>query len=422
MNTILSLPTIMICTSITTLIVAMALSYVWLFNDNREKATGWWCLSMWTATLATAALATRTVLPAWFSIGLGNMGVALAFGLVWGGYEAFGGRSPSRAAVAVGGAVWAVSYYGFDAFRHDVNNRIIISAIVCAAYSLLVVRRSLISWKEEPLPSFLATTVFFIFHSSAYLVRIPLAIYYPATEDGGVIRAPWFAMVGIEGFTVTVFSSFVFMALINERAERRYKLAAEIDSLTSVASRRHFVSETRTALARQPKSAFLAVLDLDFFKKINDTYGHMAGDKALRSFAHHVSSQLKPGMVFGRLGGEEFGLFLPDCEEAAALDFLERLRLGVESLEIRFNGNVLNVTTSMGVASIDETGYDFDNLMAGADNALYLAKEEGRNRVCLFVSAMRLEKILQDNGGESRVSLAENRISRISVRSRPGRG
>jgi diguanylate cyclase (GGDEF)-like protein len=411
----------MICTSITTLIVAMALSYVWLFNETREKATGWWCLSMWTGMFATAVLATRTILPAWFSLGLGNMGVALAFGLVWGGYEAFAGRSPSYRAVSLGAVVWTVSYYGFDAFRHDVNNRIIISAIVCSAYSMLVVRRAMISWREEQLPSFLATTVFFIFHSAAYLVRIPLAIFYPATEQGGVIHAPWFGMVGIEGFTVTVFSSFVFMALIKERAERRYKLAAEIDSLTSASSRRHFVSETRAALARQPKSAFLSVLDLDFFKKINDTYGHMAGDKALQAFAHYISSQLQPGMVFGRLGGEEFGLFMPDCDEAVALDFLERLRGGVESLDIRFNGNVFKVTTSIGMAGVDETGYDFDNLMAGADNALYLAKEQGRNRACLFSSAMRLERILQGDGRESRVSLAENRISRISVRSRPGR-
>jgi diguanylate cyclase (GGDEF)-like protein len=410
----------MICTSITTLIVAMALSYVWLFNDSREKATGWWCLSMWTGMIATAVLATRTILPAWFSIGLGNMGVALAFGLVWGGYEAFAGRSPSYRAVALGGVTWAICYYGFDAIRYDVNNRIIVSAIVCSAYSMLVVRRASISWKEEPLPSFLATTIFFTVHSAAYLVRVPLAILYPATEHGGVIQAPWFGMVGIEGFTVTVFSSFVFMALIKERAERRYKLAAEIDGLTSASSRRHFVSETRAALARQPKSAFLAVLDLDFFKKINDTYGHMAGDKALQAFARHISSNLQPAMVFGRLGGEEFGLFVPDRDEAASLDFLESLRAGIESLDIRFNGNVFKVTTSIGMASVEETGYDFDNLMAGADNALYLAKEQGRNRVCLFSSVMRLERILEEDGRESRVSLAENRISRISVRSRPG--
>ena len=63
-------------------------------------------------------------------------------------------------------------------------------------------------------------------------------------------------------------------------------------------------------------------------------------------------------MVFGRLGGEEFGLFLTDIDEAAALDFLETQRIGVEGLEIRFNGNVLKITTSMGVASADETGYD----------------------------------------------------------------
>jgi diguanylate cyclase (GGDEF)-like protein len=262
--------------------------------------------------------------------------------------------------------------------------------------------------------------IFFSLHSVLYLVRIPTTLLYPATEVRGVITAPWLASFALEGFALTIFSTFVFMALIKERAERRYRLAAEIDSLTSVSSRRFFVSETHAALARRPKSAFLALLDLDFFKKINDTYGHMAGDKVLQSFAAHVSGRLRPGMAFGRLGGEEFGLFLPDCSEGEAIEFLEELRAGVEALEIRFNGNVLKATTSIGVAGIEEAGHDFDHLMAGADNALYIAKDCGRNRVSVFRLAMRLEKIVE-GGRESRLSLGKHRVSRLSVRSRPGR-
>jgi diguanylate cyclase (GGDEF)-like protein len=140
----------------------------------------------------------------------------------------------------------------------------------------------------------------------------------------------------------------------------------------------------------------------------------------LQSFAQQVSSQLRQGMRLGRLGGEEFGLLITQCTEDEALDFLEDLRAGVEALEIRFNGNVLNVTTSIGVAGSEEAGFNFDHLMAGADNALYLAKENGRNRIDHFRPAMRLRDIIED-GQESRVSLSGRRVSRILVRSRPGR-
>jgi diguanylate cyclase (GGDEF)-like protein len=417
-NAILSIPTIMVCTSITTLVVAMALTYVW-FNDSREKANGWWCLAMWVATLATAILATRTTLPAWFSIGLGNMATSMAFGLVWAGFVAFSGGRPSYKVIAVGPLAWVVCYYGFEDFRNDINSRIIAISLIYGFYGVLIARRAWLGWKEEQLPSFLATIVFYGLHSFAYAARIPATIMYPAIEDHGLIFAPWFAVVAIEGFALTIFSTFVFMALIKERAERRYRLAAEIDSLTGVSSRRYFVSETRTTLARKPKAAVLVLLDLDHFKKINDSYGHMAGDRVLQAFANHVSSKIRPGMLFGRLGGEEFGLFLPDFSEEKASEFLDDVRAGVEALDIRFNGNTLKVTTSIGAVSVDEAGHDFDNLMAAADNALYVCKDEGRNRVSFFSSVMRLKKIVEGSE-ETRLSLSKNRISRIAVRSRAG--
>nr|WP_246748592.1 GGDEF domain-containing protein [Rhizobium setariae] len=230
----------------------------------------------------------------------------------------------------------------------------------------------------------------------------------------------WYAVVSLEAFVHCVFASFVFLALIRERAERRYKLAAEIDSLTSVASRRYFVSETRDLLARKPKAASLAVLDLDYFKKINDTYGHMAGDRVLQIFARYVENELEGGMVFGRLGGEEFGLFVANRSEGEVAAFIEKIRAGVEALDMRFNGQVLKVTTSIGIASIAEAGLDIDHLMAGADNALYVSKHGGRNRASVFHPAMRIQKIFE-NGEESRISLSKKRLSRISIRSKPGR-
>lgn len=409
----------MICTSLVTFVVAIALTFMWAF-EKREKAVGWWCLSMWAATAATILLAFRVGTPWWLGIGLGNGIALLAYGLATAGFAAFRGSKINLPVVFSGAVLWLVLLFGFATIREDVNNRVILISSVIPFYCALIVRDTWQTWKKERLPTLLAAAIFYTSHALFYLVRIPLTIMSPVKEISANYGSLWYSIITLETFIHCMFTIFLFTSIIRERAERRYRLAAEIDSLTSVSSRRFFVVETRNALARKPVSAMLALLDLDYFKKINDTYGHMAGDRVLQSFAHFVLSRLKPGMVFGRLGGEEFGLFLSDCSEAEAADFLEELRAGVEALDIGFNGNVLKVTTSIGVAGVAEAGLDFDHLMAGADNALYICKNQGRNRICFFTLAMRLEPIVE-GGQESRVSLSKKRLSRIAVRSRPGR-
>jgi diguanylate cyclase (GGDEF)-like protein len=416
---VLNISTIMICTSLMTLVVAMALTFIWIF-EKREQAVAWWCFSMWVGTLASLTLALRGIAPWWVAIGFGNGLVFIAYALISAGFASFCGRKMGLPLILSGAVVWCVCNFGFESIRSDVNNRIILSSLIIPFYCVFVVRDTMAVWKEERLPSAMAACLFYASHGVFYLLRIPFSIFYPVSEIVPGRPSTWFAVITLEAFVHGMLISFVFVALIRERTERRYRLAAEIDSLTLVASRRFFVSETRALLARRPNSGFLAVLDLDFFKSINDSYGHMAGDKVLQSFAALVSHKLQPGMAFGRLGGEEFGLFLPDCSEAEAVEFLEDLRAAVEALEIRFNGNVLKATTSIGVAGVEEAGLDFDHLMAGADNALYVAKEGGRNRVSVFRLAMRLEKIVE-GGEESRLSLSKQRVSRLSVRSRPGR-
>ncbi len=419
MASVLNVATIMVCMSLMTLAVAMALTFMWLF-EKREKAVAWWCAGMWVGTVSLVLLAARFTTPWWFGIGLGNAGALLAYGLLWSGFSAFRGRPAHWGAIVAGSLFWFVCVYGFESIRSDVNDRIIVSALGTALYCALVVRECWLTWKQERLPSLVAAAFFYASHGLFYLIRIPLTILYPVREVDTFEGFGWYTVTTLEAFVHGLFASFVLVALIRERAERRYRLAAEIDSLTSASSRRHFVSEVRAALARKPRAGVLAMLDLDFFKKINDTYGHMAGDRVLQTVAYHVSAGLRPGMVFGRLGGEEFGLFLPDCSVSEAAGFLENLRAGVETLDIRFNGNVLKVTTSIGAASVEEAGLDFDHLMAGADNALYLAKDRGRNRICIFSLAMRLEAIVE-GGRQTRVSLSKRRVSRISVRSKAGR-
>jgi diguanylate cyclase (GGDEF)-like protein len=128
---------------------------------------------------------------------------------------------------------------------------------------------------------------------------------------------------------------------------------------------------------RQP--AALLLFDLDRFKEVNDTAGHQAGDRVLQAFCDLVAGSIRPGDLFGRLGGEEFACLLANASMAHALHTAERLRR--EFAAMRLPDLDVNPTVSVGVAMANEAGRSLPALLAIADRALYRAKAEGRNRV-----------------------------------------
>jgi len=138
------------------------------------------------------------------------------------------------------------------------------------------------------------------------------------------------------------------------------------------------VSASASAL---PSSRFcVAVIDLDFFKPINDTYGHAAGDRALLEFAEVCQAKLRESDYFGRIGGEEFAVLLPDADEEIAATVLDRMRAQVEQTQCAFHQHTLHFTFSAGITAY-EPGDQVDGILQRADRALYYAKAHGRNRV-----------------------------------------
>ena len=126
--------------------------------------------------------------------------------------------------------------------------------------------------------------------------------------------------------------------------------------------------------------AFVAMLDLDFFKKLNDTYSHVAGDQVLKVFSREVEGHLRECDLFGRMGGEEFLLVLPVTESAQAETILERVRESIAQLVVAYEGHELMVTVSIGFAEWKK-GHLFKDAVKQADIALYDAKDQGRDRV-----------------------------------------
>ena len=160
------------------------------------------------------------------------------------------------------------------------------------------------------------------------------------------------------------------------------------DPLTGLANRRHFrtvLEREIDVVARSGESALLLMLDIDHFKKINDTHGHMVGDMVLQSVAKCLNSCVRPKDTVARYGGEEFAVVLPNCQQAVGRVVAERIRETIESLSIAVAPQVhIHITISIGGAYAPEWVRSTAELWTDrADTELYRAKAEGRNRVCI---------------------------------------
>ncbi|MGA7297610.1 MAG: GGDEF domain-containing protein [Rhodanobacteraceae bacterium] len=169
------------------------------------------------------------------------------------------------------------------------------------------------------------------------------------------------------------------------RSQQRLRKLAEIDSLTSIYNRQYFVNAgglLLEACKKEGANASLILIDLDHFKLVNDTHGHATGDAVLKRTALACQGQLRANDLFGRLGGEEFGIVMPNCELDMAVEYAERIRSAIAALSSA-SDDTPNVTASAGVASTARANYDLRQLMIHADDALYRAKRDGRNRVAV---------------------------------------
>ena len=174
-----------------------------------------------------------------------------------------------------------------------------------------------------------------------------------------------------------------FLARITQNVEylenvEAIRRAANSDYLTGLPNRRHFFYSVNHESRNQPEHQAVALIDLDFFKKINDTYGHDAGDKVLKDVAKVLASQFSDVFV-SRFGGEEFCIYLPNCSPEIVLDRLECFRQTISEKNIRFQQQTLKVTTSIGVTL--KSRKNLEAMLAAADALLYEAKSAGRNQV-----------------------------------------
>jgi diguanylate cyclase (GGDEF)-like protein len=170
---------------------------------------------------------------------------------------------------------------------------------------------------------------------------------------------------------------------------------SRIDTKTGLLNASTWEREAEQEIARARRAGTplaLALADIDHFKMVNDTYGHLVGDKALRAVTDGLRSQLRSYDLAGRFGGEEFAVLLPHAREVDALNVAERLRAHIAGMSIPVDdldetAGYVELTISVGVASLDEDTRELTDLLAAADAALYFAKETGRNKTHMMTAA-----------------------------------
>jgi len=184
-----------------------------------------------------------------------------------------------------------------------------------------------------------------------------------------------------------------------KKAEQELEKLAQMDFLTGLANRRHFLELAEQELSRTARYGgplSVLMMDIDYFKKINDTYGHKSGDMVLRMFGELCRRAVRNIDIVGRLGGEEFAAVLPQTDGERALEVAERLREIMSQAEVtREHGLPIQFTMSVGVASQDGTSANIDTMLNWADDALYEAKNAGRNRVCVYKNVNEREPVAE---------------------------
>ncbi|MBC3876720.1 GGDEF domain-containing protein [Undibacterium sp. FT79W] len=171
------------------------------------------------------------------------------------------------------------------------------------------------------------------------------------------------------------------------RQKNIFQRHAELDGLTQISNRSHFMSSAEVGVKHRTAAVSLILFDMDFFKNVNDSFGHPTGDWVLKNVSQAVAGVLRKGDVFGRIGGEEFAIFLPAAEQEIGLQLAERCRHAITMIDAESRGIRCPLSASFGLATMtmNTSGItNFQELMQAADKALYQSKADGRNRVSVF--------------------------------------
>lgn len=349
------------------------------FQGQRDRTLLWTAGGMWLGCLGFL-LGTLRADPAsqMVSIVLSNMLLITGHGFLWISLRIFGGRQVVWKWLGVGAAAWFVLCQ-WPAFLSSNEGRVTAYSLLSLGYIVAAGVEAWPEWRRDPGPA-TPLLCFLAGHGLFYLYRtLPHAVQELAWENW-----PDYSVVMLEGLFFSISLSFSILMMVRARAEQRYRHAALHDALTALPNRRALFEQGEDLLAQaRLDGGDVAVLmcDLDWFKQVNDQFGHEAGDRVLTWFARVLRGTVRDGDLCARLGGEEFVVLAPDLGPLGAQDLAIRLR---RNLSTQMRDLPCHLSVSVGIACTRDVGHDLDRLLARADQALYAAKTAGRDCIRLW--------------------------------------
>jgi len=375
-------PRSLIVASVMSAALMGVVSVVFARLRGEDRIIGTWGRAMLVLATGLLVLALRGAVPDWISIALANSTVIAALVIAMHGMRVFLGQRP-RDALGWGLTAGLFAFLMvYTELRPDYLPRIL---AVSAALFLIAVRGALLLRRHAPAEcrNSARFTEFIFWGVAAMTAGRVLGVLFAEAADPmapNLLNATTFLFYA--GFILVSTLGVMWMEI--ETLQAGLLRAARIDSLTGLTNRGTFLEqfareEARSARGGPPFS--LAVFDLDRFKQVNDRYGHPVGDAVLKAFADVLRATIRPYDTVGRYGGEEFALLMPQTGKETATRVAERVRQELETRGVTVGDRRIEVTVSAGVASYGVDGADWDTLLSAADNALYVAKKAGRNRV-----------------------------------------
>ena len=360
--------------------LGLLLLFAWVQNAA-ITAVAWWGSAHLLRAASVVLFGLYGQAPDVVSIDLSNAILFTAFAFTWIGARVFDGRSPSYVGLFGGAVLWLV-VCRIPIVAQSMEARILISSFIITGYTWAAAYEF---WRGrgEPLVSRWPAIFMLFAHGALFLLRTPLAVVLPWIPDAQVFESVWLTVLSFEALLFTIAIAFILLAMAKERTELLHKTASLVDPLTGISNRRAFL-EGAAIMAREieadPRPAAVLLIDLDHFKSINDSFGHALGDRVLQIFANTAHAHIGPCDLLGRLGGEEFAIALYDVDRIRAMEIAEEVRKSFEETAAEVEGHPIEATCSIGVAVSEKGPLDISDLLGQADQALYSAKERGRNR------------------------------------------
>jgi diguanylate cyclase (GGDEF)-like protein len=362
-------------------ILGLLLLFAWAQN-TAIHAVCWWGFAHLIRAASVVLFGMYGSAPDIISIDLANALLFTAFAVIWTGARVFDGRPVEPVYLVTGAVLWLL-ICRLPVLSEAVQVRALIASAIITAYTWLTAYEFWRGRSEQLVSRWPAIFMLFA-HGALYLLRTPLISMLPFAPDNSMYGSVWLTVLSFEALLFTISVAFILLAMAKERTELRHRNAAMLDPLTGIANRRSFLADT-TLLAKRhgtnPRPTAVLLIDLDHFKSINDRFGHAVGDSVLELFTEAARKSVRSTDLLGRIGGEEFAAVLCDTSRERAVAVADRIRESFALAAKEADGRPLCATVSIGVSHCDQPVLDVPEMLAQADQALYFAKENGRNRV-----------------------------------------